>query len=95
MQHYSPLHPGEFIGQAYLVPLAMTLDEAARALSIDPSSLSHVLEGKSDVTAEMARRLESVFGRSQESWLAMQANYSTQQAHKSIEFGGRHNKQLS
>ncbi|MCV5433109.1 HigA family addiction module antitoxin, partial [Escherichia coli] len=48
-----------------------------------PSTLSRVLNGKADLSVEMALRLSRVLGRSAESWINMQTQYSLNASRKS------------
>lgn len=82
------MHPGEYIIEAYLEPLEMTRTELADRLGVSASAVSRILTGKSDVSPEMAVRFERVLGRSAESWLAMQADYSLVRAHESVDVSG-------
>ena len=54
----------------------LTTTELAEKLQVSVASVSRILNGKSDVTPRMALKLQRVLGRSAESWLAMQAEYS-------------------
>ncbi len=75
IQQYSPMHPGKFIKRVYLEPFNIGTNELARSLKVSPSTLSRLLNGKSDVSPEMALKLSRVIGRSAESWMMMQDNY--------------------
>lgn len=83
MQQHNPMHPGEFIIQGYLEPLEIKPAQAARDLGVSQSTFSRLLNGLSDVSTDMALRLEKAFGRSAESWLAMQDNFDLWQARQS------------
>ncbi|MBN4073517.1 HigA family addiction module antidote protein [Mariprofundus ferrooxydans] len=50
----------------------MTYRKAAASLNVSPSTFNRLVMGKSNVSPEMALRLSKAFGRSPESWLAMQ-----------------------
>jgi plasmid maintenance system antidote protein VapI len=63
-----PVHPGEILGEDYLVPLGMS----ARALA-------NALRG---ITAETAMRLARYFGGDARSWLNLQAAYNLPVAEK-------------
>jgi addiction module HigA family antidote len=72
---YDPPHPGEFIREVYLQPLDISSRVVAAKLKVAPSTFSRLLNGKSNVTPEMALRLSVTLGRTPESWLAMQNSY--------------------
>jgi addiction module HigA family antidote len=79
---YDPPHPGEFIREVYLEPLNISSRAVAAKLKVAPSTFSRLLNGKSNVTPEMALRLSVSLGRTPESWLAMQNNYDLWQMRK-------------
>ncbi len=76
MRMFDPPHPGEFIRYVYMEPYGLTVRMVAKYLDVAPSTLTRLLNGSSAVTPEMAIRLSRVFGRSPESWMAMQDAYS-------------------
>lgn len=82
MSMYNPPHPGEFIKATYLDPLDISARAAAHELDIYPSTFSRLIRGDSDVSPEMALKLHKAFGRSPESWMAMQAEYQLWLARK-------------
>jgi len=70
------MHPGEFISEMFMMDRDYTTTELAKQLEVSIPAVSRLLNRKSDVSPEMAVRLEKVFKRSAESWMAMQAAYS-------------------
>lgn len=76
MSMHKPPHPGEFIREVYMEPFGLSSREVARNLNVAPSTFNRLLNRNSNVSPEMALRLSRVLGRSPESWLAMQDNYS-------------------
>ncbi|WP_252178182.1 HigA family addiction module antitoxin [Endozoicomonas sp. 4G] len=84
MRIHDPLHPGEFIRQTYMEPANISCRRLSEALEVSPSTLNRVLQGKSAVSTEMARRLSKVLGRTTESWLIMQHNYDIWQSEQSV-----------
>jgi len=72
MKMHKPLHPGQFIRQVYLDPFGISANRAAKYLVVVPSTFGRLLNGTTGVSPDMALRLAIVFGRSPESWLAMQ-----------------------
>lgn len=75
MNMYNPPHPGEFIREVYLEPLNLGYRSVAAKLKVSPSTFTRLVNGKSNVSPEMALRLSKTLGRTAESWLAMQSNY--------------------
>jgi antitoxin HigA-1 len=68
-------HPGEFISEIYLKPLAISDLQFATKLKVTEATVHRLIEGRHSVSEAMAKRLSKVIGRSPESWLAMQRNY--------------------
>ncbi len=82
---FEPVHPGDFIRSMYMEPLDISAVDLADRLHISPSTLSRVINGKTDLSVEMALRLSKVLGRSPESWINMQAQHSLAKIRRSIE----------
>lgn len=78
----SPPHPGRLIQNACLVPLALTVTAAAKALGVARPTLSNVLNGRSAVSPEMAIRLEKAFGSTADAWLRLQTAFDLAQARR-------------
>lgn len=72
---HNPPHPGEFIKEICLVPLGLTVTEAAQKLGVTRKALSELLNGKSGISTEMALRLGKAFNTTPESWLTQQMQY--------------------
>ncbi|MDP8243804.1 MAG: HigA family addiction module antitoxin [Candidatus Hinthialibacter antarcticus] len=81
---HNPPHPGEFIREIYITPFEISVRKAAESLGVSPSTLNRVLNGESNLSPEMALRLSKAFGRSPESWLAMQSQYDLWHARKQV-----------
>jgi antitoxin HigA-1 len=75
MAMHNPPHPGEFIAEVYLGSNDISGRELAAKRGVSQSTLSHILNGSSGASPEMALRMSKALGRSPESWLAMQCNY--------------------
>ena len=85
MPMHNPPHPGEFLREVYLAPAGLSVRRAAQALRVAPSTVNRLLRGQSRLSPEMALRLSRVFGRSPESWMAMQDAHDLWQARRSLE----------
>jgi addiction module HigA family antidote len=67
-----PITPGAVLREDFLEPLGLTQGRAAEALGIDRTSLNELLNGRRNVTTEMALRLGHAFGTSPQYWLNLQ-----------------------
>lgn len=74
--NFEPGHTGGFI-KDNIIPDNMTMTEAARLLGVDKSTLSKLLNEKSALSAEMALRIEKVFGVKMDTLMRMQTRYDT------------------
>ncbi|MGL5266259.1 MAG: HigA family addiction module antitoxin [Shewanella sp.] len=81
---FDPMHPGEFIREMYMEPFNISAVDLSERLNVSPSTLSRILNGKADLSVEMALRLSKVLGRSPESWIYMQAQFSLAQVRKEL-----------
>ena len=80
MSMHNPPHPGEVLRELCLIPLGVSVTEAAEALGVSRKTLSAILNGRAGVSPEMAVRLSIAFGTSAESWLNQQLQYDLWQA---------------
>jgi addiction module HigA family antidote len=68
-----PPHPGAFIREEVLDPLALSVAQAADVLGVRRATLSDLVNGKAALSPEMALRIEKAFGVSMDMLLKMQA----------------------
>ena len=73
------MHPGEYIEMVYLEGFDMKISELAKKLGVSVSSVSRLVNQKSDLSPNMAMRLSYVVGQSPEFWMSMQARHSLAQ----------------
>jgi len=78
MEMKNPVHPGQLV-KACLDDLGLSVAEAAKGLGITRQQLHNIIAGRSNVTPEMAIRLEKAFGSTAGTWLRMQTNYDLAQ----------------
>jgi addiction module HigA family antidote len=74
------MHPGEYINEAFVEGMGLTQHQLAEKLGVSTSTISRILNGQMAVSADMAVKMEEVFERSAESWLAMQSSYDLMKA---------------
>jgi antitoxin HigA-1 len=77
----NPAHPGELIREM-LEELRVSISDAANALGVTRQQLHNVVAARSDLTTEMALRLEKALGSTADTWLRMQVNYNLAKARK-------------
>jgi addiction module HigA family antidote len=82
MPIYNPPHPGEFIREELLEPLDLTVTAAADALGVSRPALSTLLNENSDLSPDMALRIEKAFGIKMDTLLRMQNAYDIFQTRK-------------
>ena len=76
----APVHPGAFLSEVVLPALPQGKSEIARLLGISRQALYNVLDGKSDVTPDLALRLGKLLGNGGAFWLNLQMQYSLKTA---------------
>jgi antitoxin HigA-1 len=70
-----PVHPGEILREEYLVPLRMSANALANALSIPAPRINDIVLERRGVSADTAIRLARYFGGDPGSWLHLQSAY--------------------
>ncbi len=78
----SPPHPGEFIRTEIIDAASLTVTAAAQALQVSRPALSNLLNGKADLSGDMALRIEKAFGVKMETLMRMQSSYDIAQTRK-------------
>jgi len=78
-----PIHPGEYLIEI-LNELNISQASFARAISVSPMRISHVIKGTRPVTAEMALLFGRAFNQSPQYWLNLQAIYDLKIAEASL-----------
>jgi len=69
----NPSHPGDFIRTEIIEPTGLSV--TAAALQVSRPALSSLLNGKADLSGEMALRIEKAFGVKMETLMRMQSAY--------------------
>ncbi len=77
-----PPHPGDFIRTEIIEPAGMTVTAAAMALRVSRPALSSLLNGKADLSGDMALRIEKAFGLKMDTLMRMQSSYDIAQTRK-------------
>ena len=82
MPMLNPPHPGDFIRTEIIEPLGLSVTEAARILGVSRPTLSTLLNGKADLSGDMALRVEKAFGPKMDTLMRMQAAYDIARTRK-------------
>jgi len=78
----NPPHPGDFIRTEIIQPAGLSVTAAAIALGVSRPALSSLLNGKADLSGDMALRIEKAFGVQMDTLMRMQASYDIAQTRK-------------
>ncbi len=70
-----PVHPGEVLREEYLVPLGLSVNALAKALSVPTPRINDVIRERRGLSADSAMRLARYFGGDARTWLNLQAAY--------------------
>jgi addiction module HigA family antidote len=78
----NPSHPGDFIRTEIIQPAGLSVTAAAIALKVSRPALSSLLNGKADLSGDMALRIEKAFGVPMDTLMRMQASYDIARTRK-------------
>jgi len=82
MPMLEPPHPGEFIRTEIIQPLGLSVTAAAEVLGVSRPALSSLLNGKADLSGEMALRIEKAFGPRMDTLMRMQSAFDIARTRK-------------
>jgi addiction module HigA family antidote len=78
----NPPHPGDFIRTEIIGPAGLTVTAAAAALQVSRPALSSLLNGRADLSGDMALRIEKAFGVKMDTLMRMQSSYDIAQTRR-------------
>jgi addiction module HigA family antidote len=78
----NPPHPGDFIRTEIIEPAGLSVTAAAAALHVSRPALSSLLNGKADLSGDMALRIEKAFGVKMDTLMRMQSTYDIAQTRR-------------
>ncbi|MGH9479340.1 MAG: HigA family addiction module antitoxin [Terriglobales bacterium] len=78
----NPPHPGSFIRTEIVEAAGLTVTAAAIALRVSRPALSSLLNGKADLSGDMALRIEKAFGVKMDTLMRMQSSYDIAETRK-------------
>ncbi len=77
---HNPPHPGAVLREEVILPLGLSVTEAAGRLAMSRVALSRVLNCRAGISPDLAVRLEQAGVSTAHAWMAMQVNYDLWQA---------------
>ena len=78
----NPPHPGDFIRTEIIRPAGLSVTSAAAALRVSRPALSSLLNGKADLSGNMALRIEKAFGVKMDTLMRMQTSWDIAQTRR-------------
>ena len=75
-------HPGDFIRTEIIEPAGLSVTDAAKALQVSRPALSSLLNSRTNLSGEMALRIEKAFGVKMDTLMRMQSSYDIAQTRK-------------
>ena len=82
MPMLNPPHPGELIRTEIIAPLGLSVTAASKILRVSRPALSSLLNGKADLSGEMALRIEKAFGPKMDTLMRIQSAYDIARTRK-------------
>ena len=78
----NPPHPGDFVRTEIIESAGLSVTAAAVALQVSRPALSSLLNGRADLSGDMALRIEKAFGVKMDALMRMQSTYDIAQTRK-------------
>ena len=78
----NPPHPGDFIRTELIIPAGLSVTAAAKALRVSRPTLSSLLNGRADLSGDMALRIEKAFGVKMDTLMRMQVSFDIARTRK-------------
>ena len=79
-----PIHPGEILREEFMVPMGISSNALARAVSVTPARINEIVRERRGITADTALRLARFFGTDVQSWMNLQTNYDIECAQAEV-----------
>jgi antitoxin HigA-1 len=80
MRSKTPIHPGEFLFDEFLLPMGLCQHAFAASLGWPPRKLNELITGQRGITAESALQLGNALGTSMSFWMYLQVSWALHQA---------------
>jgi addiction module HigA family antidote len=85
MAMLNPPHPGDFIRTEIIGAHGLTVTAGASVLGVSRPALSSLLNGKADLSGDMALRIEKAFGVKMDTLMRMQNSYDISRTRRRAE----------
>lgn len=82
MSMKNPPHVGGYIRREIVVPLGLSVTDAASALGVTRQALSNLLNERTSLSADMALRIEKAFGPNMDHLMRMQLAFDLVEARR-------------
>jgi addiction module HigA family antidote len=79
MDRVKNIHPGEVLCEEFLAPMGISQDRLAKQIGVPAIRISEICAGKRGITADTALRLARALGTTSGFWMALQADYDTEE----------------
>jgi addiction module HigA family antidote len=79
MDRINNIHPGEVLREEFLIPMGISQYRLAKQIGVPAMRISEICAGKRGITADTALRLGRAFGTTPGFWMALQADYETEE----------------
>lgn len=76
----NPVHTGIFLRREIIEAYGLSVTDAAKLLGVARPTLSNLLNGKAELSGDMAIRFQKAFGLHMETLMRMQNSYNIAQA---------------
>ncbi len=76
----NPPHPGETVLVLCFEPFDLSITDAAAHLKVSEEYLAELCDGRGQITADLAVRLDQAFGGTAEGWLRLQTTHDLELA---------------
>ena len=79
MDRINNIHPGEVLREEFLIPMGISQYRLAKQIGVPAMRISEICAGKRGITADTALSLGRAFGTTPGFWMALQADYETEE----------------
>ena len=84
MPKFAPIHPGEILKSEFLDEFNLTAYAFSKAIGMNRSGISDIINGERAITAETALRFSRFFGNSPHFWLNLQDEFDLRMANRRV-----------